>query len=809
MRRLLRENALCLLAAAAASAAMAWLGLYGFAWNDYETEAKPAFDALIEGHVLAFLQLAPAYGGSLLERAPFALLPGVWGGGALAVYRMVALPCLAAAAILAVWLCAQMRSAGLPALSRALAVAVCVANPLTLRALEVGHPEELLGGSLCVAAVLLAARGRALWAGALLGLAIANKEWALLAVGPVLLALPSGPGRRAHLAALALAGAVAGAVLAPLALVPSGGFAAGTRALASAPSAIFQPWQIFWFAGHHGALVHGLFGAPKPGYRTGPAWALRISHPLILLAGALLAAALWLRYRRRAPGAAILSEGNALLALALVLLLRCLLDSWDAVYYPLPFIFALLAWEVRLPRPRGLPVLALASTVLAWVSFQWLGTHGASPDLQAAFFLAWTLALSAGLASVLFAVPLRSRMGLIGDGVMAGVMAGVLANAALGHAIWEDFMAESAPAVQRLMAGDVHGFLALAPAYGGSLVAGAPALALGGALGAINGAYRLYALLCVAAVAVLALALAAIQRSAGRPALSRWLLIALLVASPAASWAIKEGHPEELLAAALCVGGMLLLLRGRITTAAILLGLAVACKQWALLAVPLALVLAPGQRLRLALLAAGGALLLWLPLTIADWGHFLAANRGLASAPYIFHSEQLWWTLHLDYLRPLGGTRSTIFGPAPIALVARYSHPLILVVGVALALAWWARGRAVQRSDALLMLALVLLLRCILDPWNVIYYEFPFLLALASWEVVSERGAPLFTLAASFLLWSNFRVVNPYSSSNLTNLFFITWTLPAAAMMLWHSLRLPRPRFLVERGESTLAAQAR
>ena len=82
------------------SATMAWLGLYGFAWTDYETEVQPAFDALVHGHMLEFLRLAPTYGGSLVERAPFALLPGLWGGGELAVYRMVALPCLLAAAAL-------------------------------------------------------------------------------------------------------------------------------------------------------------------------------------------------------------------------------------------------------------------------------------------------------------------------------------------------------------------------------------------------------------------------------------------------------------------------------------------------------------------------------------------------------------------------------------------------------------------------------------------------------------------------------------------------------------------------------------
>ena len=89
----MRENALCAFVAGAGSATMAWLGLYGFAWNDYDTEARPAFDALVHGHVLDFLRLAPAYGGSLVERAPFALVPHLWGGGQLAVYRIVALPC--------------------------------------------------------------------------------------------------------------------------------------------------------------------------------------------------------------------------------------------------------------------------------------------------------------------------------------------------------------------------------------------------------------------------------------------------------------------------------------------------------------------------------------------------------------------------------------------------------------------------------------------------------------------------------------------------------------------------------------------
>ncbi len=408
MRRIARENAPCALAALLGCALLAYLGLKSFAWSDYETEARPAFDALTHGHLDDFLRLAPAYGGSLVERAPFALIPELWGGGALAVYRTVALPCLLAAALLGIWLVARMRSEGRPRFARALALAVCVANPLTLRALELGHPEELLGACLCVAAVLLAAGERPLWAGLALGLAIANKEWALLAAGPVLLALPA----RRRLPCAAATVAAAGVVLAPLLLIHGGGFSATVKASASPGTALFHPWQIWWFFGHHLSNTPGAPASVALGYRVGPAWTGSLTHPLILAVGLALTVALWLRGRidtARSPSperGVRLDARTALLALALLMLMRCLLDTWDTGYYLLPFLFALLAWEVRgsIARP---PALAAVACVLGYVSFLWLSNH-ASPDLQAASFLIWSLPLATLLALRLFG-PARSR----------------------------------------------------------------------------------------------------------------------------------------------------------------------------------------------------------------------------------------------------------------------------------------------------------------------------------------------------------------------------------------------------------------
>lgn len=388
MARLARENALALAGAAAGIAILAWLGLYGFAWTDYESEAAPALAALTAGHVGRFLSLAPAYGGSLILRVPFALVPTIWGGGQLAVYRMVALPCLLAAAGLGVWLVAEMRRLGHSRLARGCALGLCVASPISLRALEIGHPEEILGGVLCVAAVLLARSSRSTWAGVALGLALATKAWALVAVAPVILALPFGHPR---LRATMLAVAVAAVVLVPLALSPGGRYLSSSGTAAQTGT-IFQPWQAWWWLGRHGKVVRGSDGQIKPGFRSPPAWVNRITHPLIVLLSIPLAV-LWLRRRQRRPW-----EPMGLLAL--LLLLRCVLDPWNNVYYAIPFLLALLAFEV-LTR-RDVPALSLATTVAVWVTFQYLPSR-LSADAQSAAYLAWALPLAGGLALWLYA----------------------------------------------------------------------------------------------------------------------------------------------------------------------------------------------------------------------------------------------------------------------------------------------------------------------------------------------------------------------------------------------------------------------
>jgi hypothetical protein len=379
---------------------MVYLGLYGFAWTDYDFEATPSYNALIAGHVWRFFQLAPGYGGSLELRAPFALLPSLWGGGEQAVYQLVALPCLIAAALLGIWLFADLRARGAGGLARWSVLALCAANPITIYACEVGHPEDLLGGVLAVAAVLSARASRASWAGVLLGLAIVNKEWGLLAVGPVLLALPSGRRR-----ALGLAAMLSIVFYAPLEIAQLSGRSTGTALAVGSTGTIFQPWQVWWFLGAAGHIVRNSNHQILVGYRTPPGWIETITHPLIVALGVpLTALAAW---RRRAG-----VRPDALLLLVLLLLLRAALDPWDYVYYLLPFIIALASWEaLRSTRP---PLLTLVAVLATWVVFEELPARHASADLQALAFLAVTIPALVALVLAIYRPATRLRTALEG-----------------------------------------------------------------------------------------------------------------------------------------------------------------------------------------------------------------------------------------------------------------------------------------------------------------------------------------------------------------------------------------------------------
>jgi hypothetical protein len=342
--------------------------------------AAPALDALIHGHLGRMPSVQPVMGPvSLILRAPFAALGHAIGGATLE-YRLGAFACVWALAALALVIAVRVRQRDGGLLAPAAIVLVAIANPLVLSALDLGHPEELLAGALCVAAVLAADRDRAILTGVLLGLAAATKPWAALAAVPALLVLRSGRGR-----ALLAAGGLAAALVAPLALADPHHLIAGSRKLAH--TVRVYPWSAWWpFANEHAGGVARAWVMP---------WGLtRSAGQLVTGAVALGAGVAILRGRIRR-----IAAPAALALLAGLLLSRCLLDPQNLGYYAAPAGAALLAWETS--RRRGLPVVTILACLAGWAT---LLHPVANPTLACALYLAWSLPL----AGFLMAGPWRA-----------------------------------------------------------------------------------------------------------------------------------------------------------------------------------------------------------------------------------------------------------------------------------------------------------------------------------------------------------------------------------------------------------------
>jgi hypothetical protein len=353
--------------------------------GDYGLEAAPAMTALLAGHLHAFFALEPAYGGSLLLRAPAALVAKALGGGQLTIYRAGVLPCVLTSGLLGGWLAIRMRGRGQPLVAWLPVVAICALAPLVTNTILDGHPEEALGGALCVAAVLLAANGRVTLAGLAVGLAVVNKQWGVLALAPALLALPANGGRwrwrgRVRLLALAVALPAAQLLAAHLEAPGHGALVGGAQQAGFA-----HAFDLWWPLAH--ASRHLGVGFP-PFWITDwspPAWVASHAHELIV-ALSLPLSALLVGRRGWRP-----SVDACLALLALLLLLRCVLDPQDLFYYHLPLLLALTAWEVH--ARRGTPWMSLSTLVLLYIVFDQVGPTNAHTWVDFLTYLAVTVPL--------------------------------------------------------------------------------------------------------------------------------------------------------------------------------------------------------------------------------------------------------------------------------------------------------------------------------------------------------------------------------------------------------------------------------
>jgi uncharacterized membrane protein len=321
---------------------------------------------------------------SLLLRAPFAAVGRIAHGGVLLEYRLGALACLLGVVLFALSLERLMVLRSRPRTLRLLGMALVVANPLVFAALKWGHPEEALGAVLCAGSVLLALRGRSAWAGVAIGLALATKQWAWLAVLPVTIVVPA----RARF--LAAAAATAGAFTLPMLIGDPSRFLAQIHHY-GIPGNGVTPANIWWVYGHEGGI--DLTGGGFRGASTYalPEWLGQISHPLVVCVALALTFAYWRGRRHRDPA-------DVLALVALIFLARTMLDPLTYSYHHMPFVVALVAYEAL---QRRMPVASMLVAASVWIMTQFVAPLE-NPTLLNRTYLAWAVPVAGYLAFALF-----------------------------------------------------------------------------------------------------------------------------------------------------------------------------------------------------------------------------------------------------------------------------------------------------------------------------------------------------------------------------------------------------------------------
>jgi hypothetical protein len=359
-----------------------------------------------------------------------------------------------------------------------------------------------------------------------------------------------------------------------------------------------------------------------------------------------------------------------------------------------------------------------------------------------------------------------------------------------------DYPSDAGPALSAIAHGSIAGFFSHQPAMGAvSLYVRAPFVILAAAFhDAPVALYRWGDVPCVLSVALVATWMARVAGRRGTGPVGRALIVALCLINPLLSNALYLGHPEELLTASLAVGSLLAACDRRVLLAAVLGGLAVASKQWALLIVCPVLLTLERERIRAGVVMLSTAAASTLPMVVANFASFRHAVAYISTPQPVA-------TL-FSWLYPLSRTHtirfSLIFGHAHVLTVrsdhgieTAFSHPLIIVLGFAVPLlVWYRRGRHLSAEDVVLSAAVVFLLRCTLDPGSWPYYHFPLLLALVALDATAGRRLPLAGLtgvAGAFIVLDRFPT---YFGDGAANLAYTVTTLLALALLV-RELRSP------------------
>jgi membrane-bound metal-dependent hydrolase YbcI (DUF457 family) len=128
------------------------------------------------------------------------------------------------------------------------------------------------------------------------------------------------------------------------------------------------------------------------------------------------------------------------------------------------------------------------------------------------------------------------------------------------------------------------------------------------------------------------------------------------------------------------------------------------------------------------------------------------------------------------------GVQSVTMYSLPKAL-GNLTHPLVALLALVGVGAYRLRRRAAAPEEVLQLVALIFLLRCVLDPLTYSYHHAPFVVALVTYEALRRRVPVMSGIAIASLLTMT-HVIAPMRSAELVNAFYLCWALPLAAALV-------------------------
>lgn len=358
-----------------------------------------------------------------------------------------------------------------------------------------------------------------------------------------------------------------------------------------------------------------------------------------------------------------------------------------------------------------------------------------------------------------------------------------------------DFCNDAAQAVRAVADGDLGRFADTQPTMGpvsvflrGAVVAVAQPQA-----GDDTTDYRWGALACLVAAALLAGWIAS-RAPPGRWAPAAALLFPLLVVlNPGTVRMLDFGHPEEVLCAVLAMAAVVAAGTRATLAAAVLLGVALATKQWALLAAGPVLVAAPrAEWARVAAIAVAVAVALSLPAALGNTERFIDANADVVADQADLTPGNVWWPARVRFAEAELAPGLARYKPPEIA--KKLAHPFVPVLAFAISAFAAFRVRRPDLNTALLAVSLIMLLRCLLDPYTFSYHHVPFLIALLAWEVAGRGRVPLVAATGGALLYLTSYSLSGRDDPDALNRFYLGWAIPFALLLVWLLVRASTPR---------------